>query len=447
MMLTLVINFYKQFSVESIEGIVFIIILLACSAIISASETAFFSLSASQLKEIKSRKKETASIAIKLLEKPKSLLATILIANNFVNIAIIIISTFVVNNTFDFSEHLVLGFVFQAIIITSVILLFGEILPKVYATQNAVLLTNVMARTLNILVKIFYPISSLMIKFSSIIDKKISKKNYDISMSYLTDAIEITSDNTTPEEEKKMLRGIIKFGDTDVKEIMKARVDVVAVDVETPYNELISIIYESGYSRIPVYKGSFDNILGVLYIRDILQHLEKNDTFEWPKIIRSAFYVPENKKINDLLQEFRSKKIHMAIVVDEYGGASGLVTLEDVIEEIVGEISDEYDLDNIEQFYTKISENEYIFEGKMLLNDFCKILNIEDRAFLSEKGDSDTIAGLLLEYFGKIPNKNEIITIQKFTFTVDTVDKRRIKRIKVNINEKTFIEPIENTEI
>ena len=225
---------------------------------------------------------------------------------------------------------------------------------------------------------------------------------------------------------------------------MKARVDVLAFDVETPYHELISKVYESGYSRIPIYKGSFDNILGVLYIKDILQHLEKDDNFEWNKIIRSAFYVPENKRINDLLQEFRTKKIHIAIVVDEYGGSSGIVTLEDIIEEIVGEISDEYDFDNIEQLYSKISENEYVFDGKTLLNDFCKILNIEDSVFLTEKGDSDTIAGLLLELMGKIPEKNESIIIQGITFTVATVDKRRIKRIKVNIDEKT---PFKKTDI
>lgn len=408
-------------------------VLLIFSALISGSEVAFFSLSPAQLNDLRSNRNRVSQRVLSLLAAPKKLLATILIANNFVNVSIIVISTLITTRLFILDASPVLAFIIQVVIVTALILLFGEVLPKMiaahYSLRYALMISGFM-KTLNIA---FHPLSYILVNSTSFIDKRIKRKGHEVSLIELGAAIEMTSDSTTPEEERKILKGIVKFGDIEVKEIMKARIDVTAVDMATPFNDLLQMILSSGYSRIPVYEESFDTVKGILYIKDLLPYLDNPTAIHWPDLLRPAFFVPENKRINDLLQEFRAKKIHLAIVVDEYGGTSGIVTLEDIIEEIVGEINDEFDVDEEDITYSRIDEFNYIFEGKTLLNDFCKITGIEDRVFEDVKGESDTLAGLMLELMGKIPNKDESITFGNFTFKVEAVDKRRIKRIQVRL--------------
>lgn len=429
-------------------GLLSIIILLFLSAMISGSEVALFSLSPSQMHEMRTGQTRSDQTVIHLLEKPKRLLATILISNNFINVAIVVISTYITNQFFAVTSLPVWAvFLIQVVVVTALILFFGEVLPKVYASQRNVQFARIMARPILFLTRVFYPLSSMLVRSTRVIDKKMVKKGYNISMSELSDAIELTSDETTPRDEKKILQGIVKFGDIEVKEIMKSRMDVTAVDVETSFPELLNVIIDAGYSRIPVYEGSFDTVKGILYIKDLLSHLDRKDNFSWQGLLRDAFFVPENKKISDLLEEFQQKKIHMAIVVDEYGGTSGIVTLEDIIEEIVGDISDEHDVPLEESKYVKLDERTYIFEGKTTLNDVCKILEIDNDIFDSVKGDSDTIAGLILELMEKMPEKDERINYRNFLFTVKSVDKRRIKRVQVRIeDDKSAQEEEKKTE-
>jgi len=423
----------KPLTFPVVISIVVMIFLIFCSAMISGSEIAFFSLKPGQLDNLKGAKHRTDKLIVSLLEKPKRLLATILIANNFVNVAIVILSTYIIAALFNLTAYLWLAFVVQVILVTSLLLIFGEIIPKIYSAVNPVSFAKTMAQPLAWMVKLFHPLSSLLVKSTSIIDKRISNKNTQLSMSELSEAIELTSDKNAPEGERKILKGIVKFGDIYVKEIMKSRVDVVAVDVSTSYNELLKIILESNYSRIPVFRENFDNVLGILYIKDLLPYLDKGDDFRWQELLRPAMFIPENKKINSLLQEFRQKKIHLSIVVDEYGGTSGIVTLEDVIEEILGDISDEFDSREDEISYTKIDEKNYLFDGKTLLNDFCKILDIDDRIFDEVKGDSETLAGLILEAQGKIPKSNEVIRIGDYEFKIKKASQRRIEEILVKL--------------
>ncbi|MCD4771870.1 MAG: gliding motility-associated protein GldE [Bacteroidales bacterium] len=423
----------KPLSLGATIGIIVMFFLLFCSAMISGSEIAFFSLKHSQLKKIQ-LKKGKHSLIFKLLDTPKRLLATILISNNFVNVAIVILSTYITSELFNLVDFQIIAFVIQVILITSFILFFGEILPKIYANQNNEKFAGFMAGTLLLLIKLFYPISSLLLRSTSIIDKKISKKKSELSMKDLSEAIDITTDEKTSIEETKILKGIVKFGNIEVREIMKARTNVTAIDSEAKFDELLKLINESGFSRIPVFKENFDQVIGILYIKDLLTYLEKDNSFNWRSLLRPAFFVPENKKINDLLKEIQEKKIHLAIVVDEYGGTSGIVTLEDILEEIVGEISDEFDSIDDEKLFSKIDNNNYIFEGKIMLIDLCKILDIDDSIFDEVKGDSDTLAGLILELEGKIPAKEEKIEFGIFTFIILAADKRRIKKIKLTIN-------------
>jgi len=329
----------------------------------------------------------------------------------------------------------VLAFIVQVVVVTALILLFGEVLPKMLAAHYALKYARSISGFLKTMVLVFHPLSLLLVRSTSFIDKRIKNIGHEVSLSELGEAIEITADTNTPEEERKILKGIIKFGDIEVKEIMKARIDVTSVEVNTPFGELLDLILNSGYSRIPAYEDSFDKVLGILYIKDLLPYLDKPESINWPDLLRPAFFVPENKRINDLLQEFRAKKIHLAIVVDEYGGTSGIVTLEDIIEEIIGEINDEFDVEAEEISYLKIDARNFIFEGKTLLNDFCKIVGVEDKVFTNIKGDADTLAGLLLELMGKIPAKDEKVEYDNFVFKVDTVDKRRIKRIQVTLKK------------
>jgi gliding motility-associated protein GldE len=429
--------YFKAFAIPNVIAIISMLVLLILSALISGSEVAFFSLSPTNINAIKKKKKKTNQIIQKLLSIPERLLATILIANNFVNIGIIIISTLLIVYEkssemsslaiIDFSDNPTVGYVFQIFIITFLILLFGEIIPKVYATQYALHFASFMAYPLFLLEKVFRPISSILVYSTAIVNKKFSKRKQNVSIDDLSKALDITSNAFI--EDKKILTGIVKFGNIDAIEIMKPRVDVISIDLKTSFNKLMAVIIDSGYSRIPVYSETFDNIKGILYTKDLLPHFHKKDNFHWQTLIRAPYFVPETKKINDLLEEFQTKKIHLAIVVDEYGGFNGIVTLEDILEEIVGEISDEFDED--ENYYTKIDDNNYIFEGKTLLNDFYKIIQSQDNVFNEIKGEADTLAGLILEIKKEIPQKGDTISYKQFTFTIKSVDKRRIKQIKV----------------
>ncbi|NVN95444.1 MAG: gliding motility-associated protein GldE [Bacteroidetes bacterium] len=432
--LVLISAIIKTFTIGIFIGILLIFLLLIVSALVSGSENAFFSLTPSEIDEYRGSSEAKHQLIIHLLERPKKLLATVLITNNFVNTSVVIISTYIVANLFDFTSFPVLGMLIQVVVITSLILFLGEILPKVYATQNAKKIVLFMASPLHFLSRVFSPLIYVLVKSSSLIDKRITKKGHNISISELSDVIDITSGTSTPQHETQILRGIVNFGDIDVKEIMKSRIDVVAIDSQCMYSNLLKIVLDTGYSRMPVYTENFDRIDGILYIKDLLPHLNKDNSFNWMKLIRPAFFVPENKKINDLLKEFQEKKIHLAIVVDEYGGTSGIVTLEDILEEIVGEINDEFDIAAEGVDYTKIDEKNYMFEGKTTLNDFYKILGLEEKVFDEIKGESDTIAGLILENQGKIPEKNTVIQLDNFTFRIEAVDNRRIKRIKVTVN-------------
>lgn len=426
-------SLFQPVNYPEIIGFIAMLILLLFSALISGSEIAFFSLNQGNLKQLQADKNPKSELINNLLERPRRLLATILIANNFVNIGIVVLSTFIVANVFNLDVYPLLAFLIQVVLVTSLLLIFGEIMPKIYASNRPIQFATFMAGSLNTLIKIFYPLSSLLVASSSFIDKMLQKRSSQLSMSELSEAIELTSDEETPEDERKILKGIVKFGDIFVKEIMKARIDVTAVDVKTTYDKLLAMILNAGYSRIPAYHENFDKISGILYIKDLLPHLKKPANFNWSALLRPAFFVPENKKINDLLQEFQEKKIHMAIVVDEYGGTSGIVTLEDILEEIVGEISDEFDTAEDEIAYTKINDKNYIFEGKTLLNDFCKILEIDDRIFEDVKGDSETLAGLILEMEGRIPVANSSTKIHNFEFKIKKVSNRRIEEILVTL--------------
>ncbi len=422
----------QQIPVDALIGIGVVVILLLFSALVSGSEVAFFSLTHNQIEQIRKLKNARDKQVLSLLERPKRLLATILIANNIINIAVIIISSFVFRRLFDFSQHPVLGFLIQVILITFLILLFAEILPKIYASKVPLKFSAFMAAPILGVRRLFYPLSTLLVKSTNAIDKRMAKKRPNISMDELSHALDITTDSTTTDEEKSLLRGIVSFGDVFAREIMKSRVDVVAVEVNTPFPELIETILEAGYSRIPVFRESFDNVEGILYIKDLLPYLEKGADFKWQELLRNCFFVPESKKINDLLKEFQEKKIHLAIVVDEYGGTAGIVTLEDILEEIVGEINDEFDIE--EAIYSKVDASTFVFEGKTLLKDFCRITKTDYSLFAEIKGEADTLAGLLLEIKKELPARGEKIWFKEFEFEVEGVDHRRIKRIKVKVH-------------
>ena len=408
-------------------------VLLVCSALLSGSEVAYFSLNPTELEELKEAKTGQSRRILSLLDRPKNLLATILIGNNFVNVGIILLSNNLIESRLPTNWAPWLSLTVSIGGITFILLMLGEVIPKVYAAKFRLSLARMMTIPLVMMRQVFWPISWALIKSTNVIDRKIKKKDPAFSVDELGTALELTSDENTTEEEHKMLKGIVRFGSTDVKQIMRPRTDIVAFEWGDGYNEVIETIVQTGFSRIPVYKESFDHVAGILYIKDLLNHLDEEKDFNWQDLVRSPFFVPENKKIDDLLKEFQEKKIHLAVVVDEYGGTSGIVTLEDILEEIIGEISDEFDDDDLS--YSKLDNHNYVFEGKTALNDMYRVLDIEGEEFEEEKGDSETLAGFMLELFGKIPLKNERIHFLHYTFTIEAADRRRVKRIKVTIQD------------
>ena len=425
------IQSYQTSSDSNLIILMFVIsFLIICSALISGSEVAFFSIDPKKWN--KKEEKISYKLIGKLLEKPNKLLATILIANNFVNVGIIILSTYITSSVFDFESAPILKFVIQVVAVTFLLLMLGELIPKVFANQNPLKFARIMARPLMFLNKLFYPLSSVLVHSTSFIEKRFNSKGYNISVDDLSNVLDIAGENDTNIEEKRILRSIVEFGNIQVKEIMKSRVDVTAFSINTSFDEVKKEIIKSGYSRTPVYSESFDKIKGILYIKDLLPHLDTTD-FEWKTILRSPFFVPEGKMIDDLMREFQQKKIHLAIVVDEYGGTSGIVTLEDIIEEIVGDINDEFDDDGVK--FSKLDSQNYIFEGKTSINDALKILNLEFDYFDEIKGESDSLAGLILEMKGNIPDIGEVLKFNHLTFKIESVDKRRIKRVKITIDE------------
>lgn len=414
-----------------IIGLIVLILLLFISALISGSEVAFFSLRPENIEKMKTNKSKKAAMVLKLHSMPDKLLSTILVVNNTVNIAIILLAAFISARIFDFSSSPVLGFIIEAVAITFILLFFGEIMPKVFATKNQVPMSLFMAYPMSFLETLFKPVTSLLILSTSFVKKRGGARYANISMDDLSDALELTSDDIN--EDEKILKGIVNFGNINVSEIMCPRIDVTAIDIKLGFNKVKSIIIESGFSRIPVYSGSFDSVKGILYAKDILPYTNSPDNFKWQALTRPPHFVPETKKINELLKEFQIKKIHMAVVIDEYGGTSGIITLEDVLEEIVGEITDESDED--ETMYRKIDDRTYIFEGKILLNDFFKIIEAEDDPFEEVRGESETLAGLILELTGEIPQKGQVITYRNFIFRIESADKRRIKEIRVELSD------------
>ncbi|MBF25715.1 MAG: magnesium/cobalt efflux protein [Flavobacteriales bacterium] len=404
------------------------ILLLIGSGLVSGSEIAFFSLSPSNKNKLKESNSKKHKLIIQLIESPKMLLATILIANNVINIAIIIISSLIFTNYISFN-NVILNFIFQILLTTFLILLFGEVIPKTYANRNPLLVAEIMAIPLIFMQKILSPLSNLLVKSTNLINNTIRKKS-SLSAQKLTKAINITSD--TKDEEKKFFEGIIQFGQTDVKQIMKARIDIVALEMKSSFEEVINIILDSGYSRIPVYKENIDQIKGILYIKDLLPYFDIKN-YDWQSVIREPFFVPESKKIDDLLKEIKERKMHLVIVVDEYGGTSGIATLEDIIEEIVGDISDEFDQEDI--IYSKIANGTYIFDGKTSLNDFYRIMHIDGEIFEEVKGESDTIAGFILERIEKMPEEGQCVDFHTFKFTIEKINKKRIISIKIELKK------------
>jgi gliding motility-associated protein GldE len=404
-----------------------ILLLLIISAFISASEVGYFSLTSADLEEMDNDNVRN------LLQAPNELLATILIINNFINVAIVVISAYLTSIAISFPEGSNLEFIFQILIITALLVLFGEIMPKVYANNNAVRFSLSMSKALIFFKKVVSPLSYLLVTSVNFIDKKLASKQIEISIEEISKALDIT-EHESKEEERRILRSIVEFGNTDVKEIMKSRVNISAIDINTSFNDVLKIILSSGYSRIPVFEEQIDKVVGILYIKDLIPHLNEKDNFDWVELYRAPYFVPETKMINDLLKDFQAQKNHLAIVVDEYGGTSGLVTLEDVLEEIVGEINDEFDVDD--NVYSKLDERNFIFDGKVSLNDFLKITKAEIDFFDQIKGESDTLAGLVLEIEGSIPKIGTTCKVPPFTIIVESADLRKIKRLKVTIDEK-----------
>lgn len=413
-----------------------LLVLLFCSALISGAEVALFGLSPTDINQLDEIKNSRASIIVKLLERPKKLLATILIANNAINIGIVLLFNSLGDILFSNITYQLFGFVsvrflLEVVVVTFLILMFGEILPKVYANRNRISFSQFMSYPLKVLDFVLSPFSIPMQSATVFMYNKLGKEKSSFSVDYLSQALELTSEGDTTKEEQKILEGIVSFGNTDTKQVMRPRIDIFALGEELKFPEVLEEIKKNGYSRIPVFSENIDNVIGVLYVKDVLPYLDRK-IFNWVSLIRDPYFVPENKKLDDLLSEFQDKKNHLAVVVDEYGGTSGIVTLEDIIEEIVGDISDEFDDEDL--VFSKLDDNNYVFEGKTALKDFYRVIKLEDETeFEEQKGESETIAGFVLEIAGSFPKKGDVIAFKDFQFLVESLDKKRLKQIKVTL--------------
>ena len=424
-------SFLTSLDIELIINLLVILALLFCSAFISGSEVALFSLSQKDIDDLQETDYNKGLKITSLLNHPKKLLATILVANNFINIAIVIIFSSISEKLFGQITNLSLRFLVEVGLVTFLILLFGEVLPKIYANRNNINFSRKVVLPLMILDKVFSPITIPMRNTTLFIEKKFSAQKTNFSVDQLSQALELTNQEETTHEEQKILEGIVTFGNTEVSQVMSPRIDIFAIDIEETFKEILPKIVEKGYSRIPIYKGNIDQIEGVLFIKDLIPHIDEKNNFHWQHLIREPFFVPENKKLDNLLKEFQGMKNHLAIVVDEYGGTSGLISLEDILEEIVGDISDEFDDEDI--VFSKIDDKNFVFEGKIGLKDFYRIVAIDDTLFEQSKGEAETLAGFLLEISGNFPKKNQKINFNNCTFTIESIDKRRIKQIKVTL--------------
>lgn len=398
---------------------------------VAAAEVALFSLTKKNLVDLSLQNPSKHSVVSQLLSKPKKLLATILVANNFLHISIVILFSFSLDEVFSTIASPILKFAVEVVLVTFLILLFGEVLPKIYASRNNIKFASFIAYPLVVLDKLLSPISIPMRSFTLFIQEKLGKQKTNFSVDQLSQALELTSTEDTTQEEQKLLEGIVSFGNTDTKQVMSPRIDLFALDIEETFAEIFPKIVEKGYSRIPVYEDNIDHIVGVLFIKDLIPHINKKE-FDWKTLLREPFFVPENKKLDDLLKDFQSMKSHLAIVVDEYGGTSGIVSLEDVIEEIVGDISDEFDDENIN--YSQIDDRNFLFEGKINLKDFYRIIDVDQDSFEIRKGEAETLAGFILEILGNFPKKGQKIHFENCLFTIEVVDKKRVKQIKVTID-------------
>ena len=424
------IAFFQNLDTNLLFGFIGIFVLLFISALLSGAEVAFFSLSSKDLDEASKDDLSKANLIIALLEKPKKLLATLLVANNFINIGVVIFFSYIGKDLFSNIESPLIKFILEVIMITFLILLFGEVLPKVYANRNNLKFAKFIAQPLFVLDKLLSPVSLPMRAITIYLHDKLGKQKSNFSVNQLSQALELTSSEGTSHGEQKILEGIVSFGNTDTKQVMSPRIDIFAIEINETFGKLLPKIIEKGYSRIPVYNDNIDHIEGVLFVKDLIPHIDNKD-FDWKTLLRAPFFVPENKKLDDLLKDFQSMKNHLAIVVDEYGGTSGLVSLEDVIEEIVGDISDEFDDDDLS--FSQIDTKNYLFEGKINLKDFYRIINVDETLFEDRKGEAETLAGFLLEIHGSFPKKGHKLTFGNCSFVIETVDKKRIKQIKVTI--------------
>lgn len=424
------LGFLQASDTSLIIGLIAMLLLLFFSALVSAAEVALFSLTPNDLDEACQQNQKKGNVIAALLQKPKKLLATILIANTFMNIAVIVIFSAIGGSLLADAGSPELQFTLKILILTFVILLFGEVLPKIYANRNTIRFSLFVAGPIAFLDKLLSPLSLPMRSVTIYLHEKLGKQKSVFSVDQLSQALELTSSDGTSDDEQKILEGIVSFGNTDTRQVMSPRIDIFALEIDEPFAEILPKITERGYSRIPVYRESIDKIEGVLFVKDLIPYISRTD-FDWKSLIREPFFVPENKKLDNLLKDFQSMKSHLAIVVDEYGGTSGLVSLEDVIEEIVGDISDEFDDENIS--YSQLDDKNYLFEGKINLKDFYRIIDVDEVVFDERKGEAETLAGFLLELLGNFPKKGQKISFDKYRFTVENTDKKRIKQIKVTL--------------
>ena len=423
-------SFIHTIDFSLVFGLIGVAFLLLCSAFISGSEVALFSLDQRNIDELESNDSHKGKLIASLLNKPKKLLATILIANNFINIGVVILFSSINEKLFTAITSPLIQFLLEVILLTFLILLFGEVLPKIYASRNNVSFSKLVCIPITFLNKVLSPISVPMRNITVYIEKKFSVQKTNFSVDQLSQALELTDQKETTSDEQKILEGIVTFGNTDVKQVMGPRIDIFAIEISEPFKDIMSKIIEKGYSRIPVYNEGIDHIEGVLFIKDLIPYIDHKD-YEWQTLLREPFFVPENKKLDNLLKEFQGMKNHLAIVVDEYGGTSGLVSLEDILEEIVGDISDEFDDEDIS--FTKIDDKNYLFDGKVSLKDFYRVVDVDENKFENAKGEAETLAGFILEISGNFPRKNAKIIFDAYKFTIESVDKRRIKQVKVTL--------------